>query len=772
MRRLLLILIVLVGFISAKAQNATVRGFVYDKKSGEPMMFCTVLLKGTSFGVNTDVHGYFSITKIPAGNYTLIATQIGYDSAIVKLSLKAGDVVTKKLSIGEAAIEIGAYEVSAERQEQVTQVKMSVTKLTPKEMEKLPAIGGEPDLAQYLQVLPGVIFTGSQGGQLYIRGGSPVQNKVLLDGMIIYNPFHSIGLFSVFDNDIMRNADIYTGGYGAQYGGRISSIMDITTKDGNKKRLSGKVQASSFGAKTMLEGPIKKSSSLESGSSSFIVSAKHSYLNETSPVLYDYVDSSGLPYSFTDLYGKVSFNSSNGSKLNLFGFNYSDKVNYPGVSNLNWNSYGVGSNFVLIPGKSKTLITGNFAYSSYLLKLSEEDGKPRQSGIDGFNMGMDFTTYNGDNQARYGFEIIGFNTVFQFFNSVNREISQNQSTTELAGYFTYRIVKGKLVVEPGFRAHYYASLSNFSPEPRIGLKYNVGESKKFRIKAAGGMYSQNLISAKSDRDVVNLFYGFLSGPDNLQNQFTMQNGKTRDVNHKLQKAIHAVLGFEYDIKKNFTANVEGYYKKFTQLTNINRNKIFDDTPENIDKPDELKKDFILESGDAYGVDFVFKYNTSRLSLYAVYSLMKVTRWDGTQLYSPVFDRRHNANFVGSYEFGKDRDWHFDVRWNLGSGFPFTKTQGFYEKFTFQQGVNTNYTNSNGNLGIQYAGINGGRLPYYHRLDLSIKKTFAISENSLLEVSGSITNVYNRKNVFYFNRITYQRVNQLPFLPSLGVSCTF
>src|SRR5690606_30163413 len=122
---------------------------------------------------------------------------------------------------------------SAERQKAQDNVRVGVTKLTPKQIERLPAIGGQADLAQYMQVVPGVVFTGDQGGQLYIRGGSPVQNLVLMDGMTLYNPFHSIGLFSVFDNDIIRNADIVTAGFGADYGGRISSVMDITTRDGS-----------------------------------------------------------------------------------------------------------------------------------------------------------------------------------------------------------------------------------------------------------------------------------------------------------------------------------------------------------------------------------------------------------------------------------------------------------------------------------------------------------------------------------------------------------
>src|SRR5690606_17209792 len=168
---------------------------------------------------------------------------------------------------------------------------------------------GEPDLAQYLQILPGVVFTGDQGGQLYIRGGLPVQNKVLLDGLVVYNPFHSIGLFSVFDNDIMKSADVYSAGFNAEYGGRTSSIMDVSTRDGNKVHAGGKVSASTFGAKAMVEGPLIKLREDRGTSASYILSAKHSYLPQTSQVLYPYAKAGGLPFYYTDIYGKASINS-------------------------------------------------------------------------------------------------------------------------------------------------------------------------------------------------------------------------------------------------------------------------------------------------------------------------------------------------------------------------------------------------------------------------------------------------------------------------------
>lgn len=757
------------------AQTGNIRGFVYLKKTGEPAIYTNVYLSGTTYGTITDDNGYFNLSKVPLGKYTLLATSIGFDSAIVEVELKkAGQIIDQKLYISETTIDLGVVTVSAERREAQKTVKMSVTKLTPKEIKQMPSIGGDPDLAQYLQVLPGVVFTGDQGGQLYIRGGSPIQNKVLLDGMIIYNPFHSIGLFSVFDTDILRSADVYTGGFSAEYGGRLSSIMDIKTKDGNKLRMGGKVSANTFGSKLLIEGPLKKPSKQGGGSKSFIFSAKNSYLDQSSKSIYSYVDEDGLPYNYTDLYGKVSFNGSNGSKVNFFGFNYQDQVNYPDVAGFEWKQNGGGTNFVLIPARSTVLIDGTIALSNYETSTIEKEetaaAKDRRSAINGFNAAMNFTNFNGDNQSKYGFEILGFKTDFSFVNSVDQKISQIENTTEIAGYLQYQFNIGKLVFEPSFRMHYYASLSTFSPEPRLGFKYNI--SDKVRVKGAGGLYSQNLLSATSDRDVVNLFYGFLSGPDNLQDEFTEQDGSKSQIKDQLQKARHGIFGVEWDINKYILLNVETYLKNFNQLTNVNRNKLYEDNEKNASVPDEQKKDYIVEKGDAYGVDVSVKYTRKQHSLWFVYSWSKVERWDGLQLYFPTFDRRHNVNFVASTSFGKDLLWTLDARWNLGSGFPLTQTTGFYEQLDLLGSLGQDYTTTNGTLGIRYGSLNGGRLPYYHRFDLSLSKKFPLSENSLLEASGSVTNVYNRDNIFYVNRVTNERVNQLPILPSIGLSLTF
>lgn len=750
------------------AQSGTIRGFVYDKDSGEPLIFINVFLKDTQIGASTDVNGYYSITKIPPGDYILTIQALGYETIEESVSIKSGQMLNKKLYTSSQAKTLATFDVSAEKIESQTDVKMSVQKITPKEIDQLPSIGGEPDIAQYMQVLPGVVFTGDQGGQLYIRGGSPVQNKVMMDGMIVYNPFHSIGLFSVFDTDIIRNADIYTGGYGAEYGGRISSIMDITTKDGNQNEFQGNASISTFGAKLNAEIPLLKPKKVGGSSISSIISAKHSYLDESSKVIYDYIDTNGLPFSFTDVYGKLTFSGENGSKANIFGLYYDDHVSYQAISDLNWKNYGAGGNFILIPSGSPVLIQGNLAYSSYQITLKESNLQDRTSAINGFNGGLTFTYFLGDDEIKYGLEIIGFTTDYYVTNPANRVIQQQESTTELAGFFRYKKKIGKLVIDPSLRLHYYASLSTPSLEPRIGAKINVTDNLRF--KAAAGMYSQNLIAASSDRDVVNLFNGFLSGPSNLQDELVRPDGSTKELNHSLQKANHFIVGAEIDVTRRININVEAYYKQFTQVTNLNRNKIFED--DDASQPDILKKDFLVETGEAYGCDFVLNYDLNNINLYAVYSIGRVTRWDGIQTYFPVFDRRHNVNLVGSYKFGKSRLWEFDVRWNMGSGFPFTQTLGFYEKYAFQDGTDSDIVTANGDIGIVYDDLNGGRLPYYHRLDATLKREFVLGVNSTLETNIGITNAYNRENIFYFDRVNFERVNQLPFMPSAGMSINF
>ena len=740
------------------AQTGIVRGNVYDKTTGEPIIYGTVRLAGTTTGTSTDLNGFFSLPDVEPGDYVLVATYVGYDSVGVEITVASGTIVYRRLNMEESSVDLDVVQVSAEKIKSRTEVKISSVTVSPKQIRALPSTGGEADIAQYLSVIPGVVFTGDQGGQLYIRGGSPIQNKILLDGMTIYNPFHSIGFFSVFETETIRNVDVLTGAFNAEYGGRISAVVDIKTREGNKKRLAGIVSANPFQAKVLLEGPIVKLKEDGGGSTSFLLTAKRSYIDETSKRIYEYVaDSVGLPYNFTDVYGKLSFVSENGSKLDLFGFNFDDQVDFTGLADLNWTSTGGGARFTLIPSSSSMIVGGTISYSKYESQIQEADENPRSSGISGFTAGLDFTYFGkNDSELKYGFEVNGFNTDFRFTNFINNTIEQRSFNTEISGFFKYKTKINKLIFEPSLRIQYYASLPEFSIEPRFGLKYNVNDN--LRIKAAGGLYSQNLVSSVNERDVVNLFVGFLSGPE----ETIFKPGSTEATDHKLQKSVHGIFGVEYDITNNLEINVEPYYKRFNQLIGLNRNKLSGVDP-----------NFSTETGDAYGIDFLIKYQTKQLYLWFTYSLGYVNRDDGFQEYPTLFDRRHNINALATYTFGSDRDWELSARWNMGSGFPFTLTQGFFQEYNFQDGISTDVLGSNGDLGIIYSDDrNSGRLPYYHRLDMSLKKYFKFSKTTELETVLSVTNAYDRDNIFFFDRVRYDRVNQLPILPSLGVIFKF
>jgi len=742
-KKIFLIIFSFLFAFSIVAQKSTIRGFITDKNTSEPIMFCNVSIEGTSYGSQTDLNGMYTLSKVPVGNHTIVVTFVGYEKLTKNVNLKEGQILTLKLELKTSTVNLNEIEISAERQEMKTDVKAASIKITNEDLKLVPTIGGEADLAQYMQIVPGVIFTGDQGGQLYIRGGSPVQNKVLMDGMTIYSPFHSIGLFSVFDADIIKTTDVYTGGFSAEYGGRISSIMDIKIKDGNKKRVQGKMSSNTFGSKILSEGPLKKG-----GGATFLFSGKTSYLDKTSDIIYNL----DMPYSYTDLFGKLTFNSDNGSKANVFGFNFQDQVNYQGISDLKWNSNGIGSDFILIPGNTPVLIEGNFAYSSYHITLDEASSPLRESSISGGSMGFDFTSFQPKGKIKYGFDVYGFETKFKTYNSANSKIELNENTSEFSAYVNYQYNADKFIFEPGFRIQKYTL--GTSPEPRLGIKYLA--SDVLRLKLATGLYSQNIMSTVSDRDVVNLFYGFISSPANLP---TDENGE--EYKDKIQKARHLIIGGEYDVNLKLDIQLEGYIKDFTQLTNINRSMSSD-----------YDNEYIVERGLAKGVDFLLKYKNKNLYIWTVYSLGIIERFEDGNNYFPHFDRRHNVNLVSSYTFGKNNSWKADARWNLGSGFPFTQTQGFYENIPFSDGINTDYISENGELEIVYAELNQGRLPYYHRLDISLTKSIEINKNSTLEITSSVTNAYNRENIFYFNRIEHERVNQLPILPSAGISLTF
>ena len=759
----------------AQNQNGTVKGFVYDKKTGEPLIYTNVSVLNSKNGVQTDINGYFSLS-LPAGSYTLMVTGVGYDSVNLNINLLPDAIITKKIMLAQREMGLKEVEVTSKKTDKITHINTGVTNITPRELKLLPSSGGEPDLAQFLQVIPGVIFTGDQGGQLYIRGGSPAQTGIYLDGVTIYSPFHSIGLFSVFETEAIRNVDVYTAGFNAQYGNRTSAIVDVHTKDGNKNEMNGIVSVSPIMARFLIDGPLVKSKKKDNNAGiTYLLTAKHSYLDQTSKSLYGGFGepfSSGLPYKFTDLYGKLTFSGDNGSKLNLFGFSFDDQANllndsdHANIANYHWTATGFGGTFVVTPGTSSALIDGKFAYSNYNISLNQvnvpSDTVPRTSQINGFETAINFTYFLPNySQLKYGVDISGFHTALSYYGAQGITTTESRQSTMAALYFLFRHnFSSRFIIEPSIRFQYYSELNKLSPEPRLGIKYNISDN--VRLKFATGLYSQNIISTKSDQDIVNLFTGFLLAPDQ---QISNSNGKI--VPSALQTAFHAVGGVEVDIKR-VELNLEPWLKDFSQVDELNRNKLVVSDP-----------DFVAASGLANGIDLSAKYSYGRVYLWCAmgYQNVNYTSIDSKgniQTYPTPFDTRFNSNVVAAYTLGKKKDWDVSARFNIHSPFPFTQTQGFYEYVNpAANGLTTNVLQQNGNLGLIYADkINGGRLSWYHRLDLSLKKKFITSKKTSIDATFALTNVYDRQNVFYVDRFTNVIVYQLPIFPSINVTWNF
>ena len=280
---------------------------------------------------------------------------------------------------------------------------------------------------------------------------------------------------------------------------------------------------------------------------------------------------------------------------------------------------------------------------------------------------------------------------------------------------------------------------------------------------------------------MNLFSGFLTGSAALGLPSTFRG---EEVSSYIQKAKHIILGVEYDITDRITLNAEAYLKYFDQLLNANRNKMYNDNdpayseptingnPNPFYKPEYLRKSYIIEKGMATGLDISATIDLDHLYVWATYSLGYVERTDETQTYNPHYDRRHTVNLLTTYTFGHQSEWELSGRFTYGTGFPFTQTQGIYQQLPMSDGLSTDYTQENGEYNIYYAELYKGRMPDYHRLDLSVKRRFNLGKRSILDLNASVTNVYSRKNIFYFSRTTFERVNQLPILGSLGVSISF
>jgi hypothetical protein len=584
---------------------------------------------------------------------------------------------------------------------------------------------------------------------------------VLLDGMTIINPFHSIGFMSVFDTEILQSVDVYSAAYNAQYGGRVSSIMDIRTRTGNRTDFKGTASLSNVGYGLLLEGPIKPMTDSTIGSISYILSTKGSLLRATAPVLYPWIDSTGLPYRYNDFYGKISFMEKNGNQFDIYGIHYSDLVSHTNAVSNRWTTTGGGFGFVVSPPQSNFLFINRIAMSRYAAEFSDPSSTPRNTIYDNLDMTIKGIHTLEHFELVWAAEFTAIHTLYDYIRYDEMHVTDDLYNSDAIILVQTKFLTPKWIVEPGLHLRLYSGIFTLYPEARYNITDNLS------LNLAGGLYSQNLSSTASEQDVVTEFQGYYTGIEKIQSYYRGER-----IFKPTQQAWHAVAGLSWFDKNNLKLSVETYVKDFYRLINSNPHQIYDFLGYNPLVPEYLSCGFVYEQGWAYGVDFLLDYSTSGYNIWCAYSFAYVTREDEYTRYVPHFDRRHNLNLLGGYRFGKHNDWTARMRWQIGSGFPFTQNSGFFEEIVLEDGTFILDPGLNGELSILYGPVNQGRLPAYHRLDISVNRIWKMKGDREIEFGASILNVYNRKNVFYYNRLTQTRINQLPFLPTFGMIYKF
>lgn len=749
----------------AICQFSLVKGYVYDSESGEALVRVAVILKDTYYGGSTDENGFYSIRNIPPGSYVLEARNLAYFPEQEVVELKPDQTLTIVFHLSRLVVNIREATISAKKEMYKERNVSSVHRLTSNTIDRIPSFMAKPDLAEYLQVIPGVVSTGDRGGQLYFRGGTPVQNLTLLDGMTIINPFHSIGFVSVFDTDIIQTVDVYTSGFGAEYGGRVSSVMDIKTRTGNRNNYAGKASVSTFGYGILFEGPIRKMTDDDPSSTSILLSQKRSFIDASQPILAPYLDSIGIPFSYNDLFAKYTFRNNEGDQFDLSVIHFRDRANYSGVMQSSWQNTGVRAKYVYSPRMVSSLWESQIAVSEYSGLLKEEGYHPRNTRYGSVDVHLINSHFSEVFDWKAGFGFTSYATSHEFLSLDSLMIRDKLYTMDADLFFTSKIKLERWLIEPGLHFRIYTNYFNFMPEPRLRVRFSMNEF--INLNFSGGLYSQELISTMADEDVIKVFQGFKIGVSNVQNYFFGELESNR-----IQRAWHMASGIQWLPNENFRMMAEVYVKDFFRLLNYNRNKIYPDKNPFTMQEQYYRKDYIFEKGWAYGLDILMDYSKNSWSLWLAYSLGFVTREDEKLFYSPHFDRRHNLNLLGGYKFGKRKEYDLKVRWNIGSGFPFTQSYGLYENLTrMGQSLRQDVT-ANGSVGVWYGEVNAGRLPWYHRLDISVHREWELKKGRSLKISGGVINAYNRANVFYFDRVKYERINQYPIMPGFGAILEF
>ncbi|MEW6195044.1 MAG: TonB-dependent receptor [Bacteroidota bacterium] len=733
-KKIFVLLLIFSAIVLSQPQNTgTLRGFVTDSTTSEALAYGNVFIQELNKGASTDARGYFLIPSIPAErNFSLVVSYIGYKTKTITIRVAKDKVTQFNIKLIPGSIELQTIEKIGERIAERNETDISLQRIIARDLEALPQ-GVETDIFRSLQYLPGVQSTGDVSARFYVRGGASNQNLVLVDGVTVYNPFHALGLFSVIDPDMINNVEFYKGGFSADLGGRLSSVMKIMTKDGNKNRFSGKASASYLTGKFLLEGPIPDGS--------FILTGRKSYSNS---ILKKFLNDQTVPADFYDFSFKGNYSSEDfipGGKFSVNGFFSGDNIKNsdPRIEDFKWSNNLFGFKWFQV-GDSPLFYELSASISTFKGEVIPKLSNVRETfnKVEDIGLNMDFTyIFDSKDEIGVGFHIKQIKTDLFIENSRSIPVNLGSSAANISLYAKYKFLQFDFLgLDIGTRLNLATLSSNKNTkflEPR--LNFTISPFEWLAFKGAVGIYQQELTTVSDENEVINLFEPWIISPSYLVPA----------------TANHYILGTEISPWNFLKFGVEGYYKLVKNLSLLNEEKVL---------PSD--KDFVAGEGESYGLELMLKFTPGPINFTSSYTYAHAYKELENKLYYPRYDIRHTLSL--SLEVNIGGGWSASSVWIYNSGIPFTQIMGYYDRYYFEN-IFAPWDQLDPRQPYAILGIqNLGRLPDYHRLDLTLSKKFDF-DIIKVDMDFSIINVYDRKNIFYFKRDTGERVNMLPFLPT-------
>ena len=789
---------VLISFVSF-LQNSTLSGSIKDSETGELLIGASVFVEELKQGISSNLYGFYSLT-IPNGNYTVKVSFVGYREVVKKIEINESQKLNIELVPTDVFIPIVTIE--GENEDGNTRdTDMSKVELDVEQLKTLPAFMGEVDILKSIQLLPGVQSSGEGNTGFYVRGGGPDQNLIMLDEAVVYNAAHLFGFFSVFNADAIKNVNLVKGGMPANYGGRLSSVLDISMKDGNAKKFQADGGIGVIASRLTLQGPIQKNKS------SFIVSGRRTYISELAqPFIKDDSPVKGSGYYFYDFNAKLNYEISDKDRLYLSGYFGKDVFTYVQAEsgftvNIPWGNATAALRWNHL-FSDKLFLNTTAIYSSYDFQFEgrqEDFSFGLYSGIRDWNLKADFSYYpNPKHTIKFG-----ANYTYHTFIPNNVTATQGDTEFDLGGaarlyanegalYFLDDVeLTSLLKMNIGFRLSSFQHIGPFTryikdnndniietieytgkkalktyvrPEPRVTGRLILDENSSFKFGSTLNYQYMHLVSV-----------GGNSLPTDLWIPST-------DV-IKPQQAIQFNMGYFRNFKNNmFETSVEVYYK---DLQNLIEFKDGADPSDGVN--DNIDNQVTFGDGYSYGAELFIKKNKGTLTGWIGYTWSKTFRQfdelNNGNKYPAKFDRRHDLSITGAYRLNER--WVFGAVFVYATGNSITLPASKY----FVEGE----------LLVEYADRNSYRMAPYHRADISATwygkkyKEFKNIETGEMEQvpkkftsnwNFSVFNLYNRKNPYfiYFDNtgnltqgtldVAAIQVSLFPVLPSVTWNFSF